>query len=85
MEFLGKNLFFSKGRWRPSWISVIFGQPRNTSFRKTTGDLHRSIFYQVHWETTVDEISEYLLFSVIDGGYFYFCILSANFPELGMD
>ena len=58
MRFLSKNLFCSKGRWRSSWIFVIFGQTRNASFKIQTGDLHQSFFHLnalknlVHWETT---------------------------------
>ena len=45
MRFLNKNLFCSKGRWRPSWIFVIFGQTQNASFEIKTGDLHQSFFH----------------------------------------
>ena len=79
-RFLIKNQFCSKGRWRPSWIFVIFGQTRNASFEIKTGDLHKSFFHLnalknlVHWRP-LDEISEYLLFTCFDGGHFKFCAL----------
>ena len=41
MRFLSKNLLCSKGRWRTSWIFVIFDQTRNASFEIKTGDLHK--------------------------------------------
>ena len=58
MRFLSKNLFCLKGRWRTSWIFVIFDQMRYASFEIKTGDLHKSFFYLnalknlVQWETT---------------------------------
>ena len=45
MRFLNKNLFCSKGRWRPSWIFVIFDQTQNASFEIKTGDLHQSFLH----------------------------------------
>ena len=42
MRFLSKNIFCSQGRWRTSWIFVIFDQTRNESFEIKTGDIHKS-------------------------------------------